>query len=277
MTDIQASEAAFNMSLLDPNALEEPKESFPALVKVSTLRWSDARYNAATSFRQAFPFRGAGHGPEGNSIQQWDLQLERLDAVYYHEDGSPFQSKTGGAATQTVPVIVYAGIDLEKMDKNGVVKGIQKTRGKEPFVLGAWSKVAGALVPDPSVLVGKMFMVDRFREKEISPTFFAKNIVIPTEVLSPTYTFTGTVLRFKAGREETSDGAVSTAVASGGAVDKGAAASAIVTFLAAKNIDANKADVTILGLPDFPASARIEPFLTAIATGKLADTLASFG
>lgn len=278
MTDTQNPDAAFNLSLLDPAALEEPKETFPVLVTVSRLRWSDPKYNVANSFRQAFPFRGAGYGPEGNSVQQWDLQLQRLDAVYYHEDGSPFP-QDDGSAPSTVPVIVYAGIDLEKMDKNGVVKGIMKTRGKEPYVLGAWTKVAGSLVPDPSVITGKMFNVERFREKEIAPGFFAKNVVVPVEVLSPTFTYTGEVLRFKAGRE-TGDGAVSEAAQGGPAtagVTKEEAAGLIASFLAEKGIDRTTADVSVLALADFPQAARIEPFLTAAATGSLDSTLTGFG
>lgn len=270
-------EAAFNMALLDPNALEEPKERFPVIVRVSNLRWSDPKYNAATSFRQAFPYRGPGYGPEGNSIQQWDLQLERLDAIYYHEDGSPFEGRNGAPAAQTVPVIVYAGIDLQKMDKNGIVQDIKKTRGKEPFTLSAWTKVAGSLFPSPAVLVGKQFLVERYREKEIAPGFFAKNVTVPVEVLAPTFVYSGEILRFKAGRE-TSDGAVGAAVSNAAApvVDKQEAASLIAAFLINQGIDRNKADVSLLSLPDFPATARIEPFLTACALGDLAATLATF-
>lgn len=277
MTENQTPDAAFNLSLLDPSALEEPKETFPVLVKVSNLRWSDPKYNVANSFRQAFPHRGAGYGPEGNSVQQWDLQLQRLDAVYYHEDGSPFP-QADGTAPSTVPVIVYAGIDLEKMDKNGIVKGIMKTRGKEPFVLGAWTKVAGSLVPTPNVIENKMFIVERFREKEIAPGFFAKNVVIPVEALGPGYTYTGETLRFKAGREAT-DGAVSDAVQGGTATgtSKEDAAKLIADFLVAAGIDRTKADVSILSHADFPQAARIEPFLTAAALGELASTLSGFG
>lgn len=278
MTDAQTPDAAFNLSLLDPAALEEPKETIPVLVVSSRLRWSDPKYNAATTFRQKFPYRGPGYGPEGDSIQQWHLELKRLDAVYYHEDGSPFPVE-GGPAVQTVPVIMYAGIDLEKMDKNGVVKGIMKTRGKEPFTLGAWTKVAGSLVPDPSVIEGKMFMVQRFREKEIAPGFFAKNVVIPIEVLPPTFVYTGEVLRFKANRE-TSDGAVADAVsgsASAAGISKEDAAKLIAEFLDAKGIDRATADVDVLGLADFPPAARIEPFLTAAAMGSLDATLTEFG
>jgi hypothetical protein len=283
MTDNVSPEAAFNLGLMNPEALEEPKETFPVKVLRSRLRWSSPEYNAANSFRQAFPHRGPGYGPEGNSIQQWALVLERQDAVYYHEDGSPFEvrdadNKPTGQTAQTVPVIVYAGIDLEKMDKNGVIKGIMKTRGKEPYVLGAWTKSAGSLTPDASVIEGRFFTVERFREKEIAPGFFAKNIVVPVAVLPPTFTYTGEVQRFKANREA-NDASVGEAVAAGASasVSKEAAAAAIASFLAEKGIDPGSADVTVLGLPDFPKEARIEPFMTAAATGNLAATLAGFG
>lgn len=283
-TDSGQAAADFNLSLLDPAALEEPKETFPVKVVRSRLRWSAPEYNGPTTFRGAFPFRGAGHGPEGNSVQQWALVLERLDAVYYHEDGSPFDVRDAegnptGKTAQVVPVIVYAGIDLEKMDKNGVVKGIMKTRGKEPFVLGAWTKTAGSLVPDPSVIENRFFTVERFREKEIAPGFFAKNVVIPVAVLPPTFEYTGTVLRFKAGREAT-DESVNEAASGGSAsaaVSKDEAAAQIAAFLSEKGISPENADVTVLGLPDFPTAARIEPFMTAAATGNLAATLAGFG
>ena len=268
MTDnaVAAPEADFDLKLLDPGSWEEPKEIVPVKVIRSRFRWSSPEYNKATSFRQAFPYRGAGKGPNGDSIQQWDFQLERFDAKYKLPDGT------------FAPVIIYAGVDLEKMDnKTGVLKGIAKTRGKEQFIISAWTKLVGSLVPDPSKLEGLMFNVERYREKEIAPGFFAKNVVVPVEALPPTFVYSGDVQFFDAKREATDagvNGAASTIVS---AVSKEDAAKAIASFLAAQGIDKAKADVSVLGHPDFPQDARIEPFLTAIATGNLAATLGTFG
>lgn len=271
--------AGFNLSLLDPSSYEEPKELVPVRVKVSRLKWSDPKYNEATEFRPAFPNRGDGYGPNGDSIQQWDLQLERLDAVYVHEDGSDFIDAEGNNLGQTVPVIIYAGVDLEKLDKrSGSIRGLAKARGKEPMVVNAWTKLIGSLVPDPSKVEGQFFMVETYREKEIAPGFFAKNVVLPVEVLPPTYQYDGEISRFKA-KADTGGGTTGEAVAQGasqpvqGGVSPTEAATAIRQFLQSEGLSADEVDVSILGHPNFPADARIEPFTTAIATGALAGTL----
>lgn len=275
----QGPGAGFNLSLLDPSSYPEPKELIPVRVKVSQLRWSDPKYNEATEFRAAFPNRG--HGPTGNSIQQWELILERLDAVYVHEDGSHFFDADGNDQGAEVAAIIYGGVDLEKLDKkSGNIHGLAKARGKEAMTVNAWTKLVGSLVPDPSHIVGQMFMVENYREKEIAPGFFAKNVTLPVETLPPTYEFTGTVQRFKAKTADSTDGGTSDgAVQHGGqaqtsgAVSQVEAAKLIQQYLSENGLTADGVDVSVLGAPGFPAAARIEPFTTAFATGTLAGTL----
>ena len=198
MTD-EAQPAGFNLSLLDPSSYEEPKELVPVKVLKSAFRWSDQKYNEGSEFRAVFPQRGEKGGPLGNSIQQWDLQLERQDAIFVHEDGSHFFTQEGVDQGAEIPVIMYAGVDLEKMDKKtGIVHPLAKSRGKEPMVVNAWTRLVGSLVPNPDKIEGMYFMVESFREKEIAPGFFAKNVVLPTDILPPTFAFTGDMQRFKA-------------------------------------------------------------------------------
>ena len=124
-------------------------------------------------------------------------------------------------------------------------------------------------------------MVESFREKEIAAGFFAKNVVLPIEQLSPTFSYQGVVQRFKA-KVRTDDDAAATsddAVQGGGQVAQGGidvatAAAKITEFLSANQLTAGSVDVAVLGHPNFPEDARIEPFTTAIATGNLEAALA---
>ncbi len=277
MTD--STPTGFNLSLLDPSSYEEPKEIIPVKVVKSAFRWSDEKYNGGSEFRNAFPQRGEAGGPLGNSIQQWDLQLERQDAIFVHEDGSHFFAQDGTDQGAEIPVIMYAGVDLEKMDKkSGIVHPLAKARGKEPMVVNAWTKLIGSLVPNPDKIEGMFLMVESFREKEIAAGFFAKNVVLPIETLGPAFSFTGEVQRFRAKVRDTdggtTDGAVQGGAAPTGGTDVAAAAASINEFLDANKLTAESVDVAILGHPQFPADARIEPFTTAIATGELAKALA---
>ena len=279
MTEEQNPPAGFNLSLLDPSSYEEPKEIIPVKVLKSTFRWSDEKYNEGSEFRSAFPQRGEAGGPLGNSIQQWDLQLERLDAIFVHEDGSHFFATDGTDQGAEIPVIMYAGVDLEKMDKKtNVVHGLAKSRGKEPMVVNAWTKLIGSLVPNPEKIEGMFLMVENYREKEIASGYFAKNVVLPIEQLPPTFSYEGEVQRFKARVRDddlTSDGAIqSGGQLASGSSDVAAAAKAIEEFLSENQLTPESIDVSVLGHPNFPADARIEPFTTAIATGNLKEALA---
>ena len=263
MDETQAANAApeFNVSALDPSTWEEPKELIPIVVVKSEYRWSDAKYNAATSFRAALP----------RPIQQWNLELERLDAEFALLDGS------------RAAVIIYAGSDLEKLQKDGTLTKIMRTRGKENYIVGAWTQHFGvaALVPDPSTIVGVKLMVARYREKDITGNgFFAKNVTVPVETLAPTYTFTGEKLVFQQQRDSNvNDSDVQSAAAAGiivnGGVSKDEAAELIGAFI--RDNDVTEFDTGVFGHPAFPVVARIEPFISAFATGNARETLAGFG
>lgn len=279
MTDMPAGE--LNGSILLPGSWEEPKEEFPAKIDVFEVAWSDPKYNAATEFRVAYPMRkhtlSDGSVVEHNSIQQLHIRLRRLDAVYVHEDGSPFTLPDGTSAA-TAPVIVYGDVDLEKFDqKNGVIRPLKKTNGKEQFVIKGWTEKYGALFPDTSRLVGQMVMVTRYREKEFNG-FSAKNVCVPKELLAPTYVYSGEIQRFKANRD-VNDAAVASAASAGlsggSALSTAEAAQKIGAFLKAQG--ATSVGPETLGFPGFPVDARIEPFITRFASGEGLLVLAENG
>ena len=281
MTEAVLPVGDLNQSLLLPGSWEEPKEEFPAKIVVFEVRWSDPKYNGATEFRVAFPMRkhtqADGSVVEHNSIQQLDIQLQRLDAVYVHEDGSPFTLKDGTTAP-TAPVIVYGGVDLEKFDaKQGIVRPLKKTHGKEQFVIKGWTEKYGALFPDTGRLVGQNVMITRYREKEFNG-YPAKNVVVPKDLLPPTYVYTGEVQKFKASKD-VNDAAVATAASAGltagPALSKEEAAKKIGAFLQAQGI--TNPGPEALGLAGFPVDARVEPFISAFAMGNGAAVLAENG
>lgn len=280
-TDTNMSQVPeISIGALDPNTWEEPKELIPARIKVSEYRICDPKYMAPTSFRAALP----------RPIWQWDLQLERLDAEFSLLDGS------------RAPVTLFCGVDLEKLQKNGQIQKIARTRGKEQFQVSAWTKHFGAAQVIPSVdtgrvygkeygamagkpilqsaMVGQLVVVARYREKDITGNgFFAKNVTEPVETLLPTYTFAGDKHIFVQKRGEVVDGDVASAASAGlgatSSLSKEDAAEAIGEFVRASGADID--DSATLGHPDFPAEARMEPFISAIAAGNGKATLAGFG
>lgn len=278
MTDANATPTAeapldgFEMSVFDPSTWKEPVDIIPVRVKVSRPRWSDPKYNKATEFRPAFPNRGKG--PEGDSIMQWDFQLERLDAEYALLDGT------------TAPVIIYGGVDLEKMvkgrDGQYNLQTVMKGKSKEALVLNAWTKAAGGLMPDPSKLEGQMWEIEFYRQKEMAPGFYAKNVVLPKNPLPPTFTFTGTKFVFKqTAKDAAADGTDTTTTGTptfgGSGVTPDDAAAKIAEFV--RNNGFTTLDTTVLGQPGFPDGCRIEPFVSAFVDGdaKAREVLAQFG
>lgn len=263
VNEVAPPEQGFDVSLLDPTTWKEPVEKLPVICRVSRLRWSDPKYNAATEFRPALP----------RPIQQWDFQLERLDAKYALLDGNE------------APYTVYAGVDLEKLvkhkDGSCELRTVMKGRGKEQLVISSWTKGAGSLVPDPSRLEGMMFEIDFYRQKELAPGFFAKNVALFSRTLPPTFVYNGEVQVFKqSARAEGADGlndteTVGAAAVAGSAVDVTDAAQRIGAFIRDNGI--TDLDTTALGHPAFPDGCRIDPFVTAFANETVAETLASFG
>lgn len=281
MTDTAVANAAdvaalegFDISVFDPSTWKEPVDIIPVKVVKSRPRWSDPKYNKATEFRPAFPNRG--RGPEGDSIMQWDFQLERLDAEYALLDGT------------TAPVILYATVDLEKMvkgrDGQYQLQTVMKGRSKEALMLNAWTKAAGTLMPDPSRLEGQYWEVEYYRQKEMAPNFYAKNVVLPKNALPPTYTFTGQKLVFKqkaqdAAAEGTDTATVGAAAFGGSGVTPADAATRIADFIRSNGF--TTLDTSVLAAPGFPEGCRIEPFISAFADSdsdaKVREVLASFG
>lgn len=251
--------AGFDASLLDPTTWKEPVEQIPVKVVKSEYRWSDEKYNKATEFRPELP----------RAIQQWDFQLERLDAKYALLDGTE------------APVIIYAGVDLEKLVKNRdgsyELRSVMKGKGKEQLVITGWVKAAGSLVPDPSKLVGQKWMIDFYRQKELGPGFFAKKVALPNRPLDPTFEYTGEVQIFKQTAKDVSpDEAAEAAGGTGaGTPDTADAAAKIGEFIRANGI--TEFGASTLANPAFPAGCRIEPFVSAIMSGKIGETLAGFG
>lgn len=273
MTDaVVTAPEGFDISVFDPATWKEPVEIIPVKVTVSAPRWSDPKYNKATEFRPAFPNRGKG--PEGDSIMQWDFQLERQDAEYALLDGT------------RAPVIVYASCDLEKYSKDRAgqytLSTVMKGKSKEAQMINAWTKAAGNLLPDPSRLVGQFWEIELYRQKEMSGGFFAKNVVLPKQALPPTYQFTGTKLVFQqkakdAAAEAETTTASSTSAFGGAGVDPATAASRIGEFL--RNNGVGTLDGSVLGLAGFPEGCRIEPFISAFVGGdvKAREVLSGFG
>lgn len=259
------NDAALDAALLDITTWEVPKESFVGQVVSARIKLSDDKYNAATEHRPALP----------RPIRQLELNIKRFDARYLLKDGT------------FADVIVYGGCDLEKFDrKTQTIVPPKKTRSKEMAIIGAWTQLVGPLAPNPERLVGLNVKCDRYREYEIAPgrngqpPFTAKNVTLPVEVLPPTYVYAGEVQTIEVKREDSIDAAavatsaeLNSTTASMASVED--AAQAIGEFLRGKHL--SFATVNALNEPDFPASARREPFISAFASGTIFDTLKSHG
>lgn len=260
MTEETQGVAGFDTSLLDPNAWKEPFELIPVKIVKAAFRWSSADYNAATKFRPAFP----------RPIQQFVLDLERYDAQIALLDGS------------VVPAIIHAGVDLEGFNREQTeIRGLMQGRGKAQLVISSWVDKAGSLVPDPSRIEGQNWMIKRYAQKKLGGsgenTRYAQNVVVPDSILAPDYVYTGKVQTFQQKRKvEDENGTVNTAnVAAAPTLSPEAAAQEISQFIASNGI--TDIGPEILGHPNFPVNARVEPLLTAIAQGEGREALAAFG
>ena len=155
---------------IDPASWEDPKESFPGRIVLSQYRWADEKYRAETEFRPALP-----------PFEQWALQVERLDARGVTPEGAE------------VPLTRYGGADLKKWDKqNEKLVPLSSRNAKEWFIVNEFKRVFGTIHP-PEVLEGKIAMFDFYETKSFSGRFTARNILVPTTILSPDYQFTGEV------------------------------------------------------------------------------------
>ena len=164
---------------IDPRSWIEPKETFPGRVLVSAYRLCDPKYMEPNQFRTVRLPR---------QVWQWDLRVERLDAVYQLPDGSQ------------VPVVRYGGYDLERYNaRTGTIDPTNLRSNKEVLIGNAWVGCFTTIEP-PESLVGKMADFEFYPSKRIARNV-AKNILLPIKVLAPDWTFTGEKQVFVVTRE----------------------------------------------------------------------------
>ena len=163
----------------DPRGWIEPKETFPGKVIASAYRLCDEKYMEPNQFRtQRLP----------RQIWQWDLRIERLDAVYQLPDGSQ------------VPVVRYGGYDLERFNtRTGEIEPTNLRANKEVLIGGAWVACFGSIEP-PEQLVGRMAEFEFYPSKKLQRNV-AKNVLLPLRALTPDYTFVGDKQVFVVTRE----------------------------------------------------------------------------
>jgi len=218
--------------LLDPATWAESYEEFPGKVIECRFRPSGEKYNETLGLMRP--------------IKQWQVIVERLDAIYDLPDGT------------TAPVRVYLTIDLERQVGQGpnarIVASLKKdTESKGTFCVGAWIKAGFDIGRDPSTAEGTVAMFRRWRSKQFG-TLTAKNLLIPTEKLPAGYSYEGEISRFVVQQSETLEEA---------------AAPAAVNFedVAAKLVGqpADDPDVALLSDPVFAGNASLK---TALVSGK---------
>jgi hypothetical protein len=165
--------------LPDPATWEDPKESFPGIIEVSEIIPCTQEY--LEKFCSVRDITGAAREKIiADSFPRWDLRIKRLDCELQLPDGS------------RVAAMRYGGFDLRKWNnQQSALIRLNSRHAKEHMVRTAYQKVFGTIEP-PSVLVGKMFMFDFYGTKNIR-NFAYTNVVVPTTVLAPDYTFEGEV------------------------------------------------------------------------------------
>ena len=176
---------------IDPSTWSEPVIKFPGLVVRSTYRWCDEKYldvrlttigQQANRTREYLEASLKEANPQGEAlIPQWDLRVKRLDEGGILSDGS------------LVDFIRYGGYDLVTWDQRESKFGpVRLNQGKAAFISNEWKRVAGSVHP-PENLEGKMFNFDFWPTKRFGGSMPAKNVLIPTAILPPTYVFAGEV------------------------------------------------------------------------------------
>lgn len=251
MTEEVAPPSGFS---IDPSTWVEPKQTFPGKIIVSRVRWSDEKYNQATEFRPALP----------RAVAQWDVRVQCLDRMYLLPDGSQAE------------VVRYGGVDLEKWSsRDEAIVPIHAGFAKETFVTAEWKRVFGTTEP-PESLVGKFAEFEFYAAKRMGGRGrIAKNILVPTAVLTPDYTFTGDVELIQVTREqEARDGEGTGAEAP---TDTEAQLSdeettrVLVDFLVGRNVAGDNAAAGLIGA--LPTTLRTQAVLGGIASGDLVKEL----
>ena len=179
---------------IDPRGWIEPKETFPGVVITSEYRQCDPKYMEPNQFRTvALP----------RAVWQWDLRVERLDAVYQLPDGSQ------------AAVVRYGGYDLERWNnRTGEIEAVNLRSNKEQQIGNAWVSLFSTVEP-PESLLGKKAMFEFYPSKRVSKNNVAKNILLPISALPPDWTFTGEKQVFVVSREATEAGATADAARDG--------------------------------------------------------------
>ena len=144
-------------------------DEFPGKVTVCTYRDSDDKYTE----QRGFP----------RPVQQWHVEVERLDAEYVRPDG------------ERITVTYYQTIDLETMDKAGQLHAVRQGSNKATYVISGWEKAKIRLDPDPTKVEGRIFQFRRLRSK-LFGTFEAKGLLIPLKPLPDDYEFDGEMQEF---------------------------------------------------------------------------------
>ncbi len=173
MSDTQPTDD-FGVSI-DPATWEDPKETFPGIVEVSTKRWASEKYLESKTFWEGF-------NPIGARLPQWDLRVRRLDALFVLPDG------------EQVPAFRYGGVDLKKWsNRERKFADLSSRYHKEWYIVSEWKRIFGRVEP-PETLVGRMAMFDFYRSKSFPGSSMpSTNVLVPSSLLPPTYTFTGEV------------------------------------------------------------------------------------
>ena len=244
----------------DPRGWIEPKETFPGKVIVSAYRLCDEKYMEPNQFRtQRLP----------RQIWQWDLRIERLDAVYQLPDGSQ------------VPVVRYGGYDLERFNsRTGDIEPTNLRSNKEVLIGGAWVQCFGSIEP-PEQLTGRMANFEFYPSKRLQRNV-AKNVLLPITPLAPDFTFVGDKQVFIVTREAqeargqggSGQGTGTTAVTPQSSTVLGAADA--LARVPALMHGKNRNNLSEL-LSSLPNEVRHGHIVDGIISGKLIDELAADG
>ena len=255
---------------IDPDTWKEPVQVFPGIVRQSTYRWGSPEYfekfverleRDQHLSREHIEASLAALNPGGEKmIPQWNVVVERLDAKFLLPDGSQ------------APANRYGGIDLVKFsNRDNTFVPINPQYKKETFITASWKKVAGAIHP-PEQLEGKMFTFNFWESKRFGGTMPARNVLVPTEVLPPTYVFTGEVSLIQVNREQT-PGEAAVPTAGPVVVDQTAAVDRLVAEVLPGKSTTDAAGI----LMALPPELRLPELQSGLADGSLIQQLAAEG
>lgn len=244
-------QAEFDGFSIDPSTWVEPTQEFPGEVVVSCYKWANDKYKAATPFRPQIE----------EPLPQWDLQVKRLDASLLLPDGSKADA------------IRYGGIDLKKYSKQaGGLVPINMGNQKEYFIMGEWKKAFGTIEP-PDRLVSMKAMFTLYLSKKFGGPTPSKNVLVPTAVLDPDYTYDGEVQVFQVqAREGDDQGTTPEAEAPTILLEESEAWEKLVDVLVGTN-----ADETRKLLQDLPAELRLPKLMAGLATDDAVKRLVDEG